>query len=280
MRVILLFAAIASSCYGQLVSYPASGGASSIDYTNVIASYRDDIAYYFPVDSNAGSTNDYSTNRLVSAIAPGIWTNTESGRPSGIGGFVTTSGANAAQLTVTNGLLGTAFSFSVWARFGQIGGSGGVLLERRTNTTPAIKWWVSQPDFPTNCEPTLQISNGPVIEPQTNMGDNLWHHHAITYGTNVWRLYVDGVMLGVTTSAYVDALSTNFIGGGGSESSIGYAKDEVTGWRRTLASNEIVSLYNGGTGLTIWAATVTTTNAGSGGGNIMVGRGLVGAGQR
>lgn len=87
-----------------------------------------------------------------------------------------------------------------------------------------------------------------------NVSDNQWHHIVLNFGvgTNNTTLYIDGVMKLKTTNGVSAQTAAMTIGsGGGSSQLFSGLIDETSIYSRNLTSNEILLMYNSGTGITL-----------------------------
>lgn len=240
----------------------------------------DNIEAYWKLDAASGDESDSSGNgrTLTNAYDPG----TTTGKINGARVFVPASSQYFIQ--AYDGVTGAAArSVQVWFKTTSAGGantncvfghgsSAGAGLQWLCNIESGVIW--------------VRCAGGNTASAGTGYNDGNWHHLVITFTasgnvTNI-AIYVDGSSLSVTTTG-TTALNTTatdfYIGNsssGGITTTFSGTLDEFGLWSRALTSDEVTSLYNGGSGLAYPFVAATNTGTLVNGG--LVNRGLVNAG--
>lgn len=151
---------------------------------------------------------------------------------------------------------GSDLSVQLWARFNGPGnGSANTLLDKLTGSM-GPGWYIERG---VNDTLTAYVSEAGLASYQflgnTVVTDARWHHIVLIRQGPLYRFCVDGVCSDSTTpasSSVTDSTEPLVIGHSTHSSNpMNGAIDEVAIWSRALSTNEIVRLYNTGSGLAL-----------------------------
>lgn len=246
--------------------------------TLIYAQMSNGLVGYWKLDEASGSVLD----------ATGSNTGTNSGATPNQAGKINTAysfnGTNSGIIvnnTAFNFGTATDFSFSAWVKT-TYGSDQFIIAKYNTGYTPGIMLGTDQN------KPYACIRDGVgsganeivIVSGTTNINDNNWHFVVATFDRDGYlRLFLDGseqASASISSLAETVNNSNNFCIGFRDYASLPYvfngSIDEAGVWNRVLSSTEILTLYNGGAGLTYPFTstnyTLTTTPSPTAGGNI------------
>jgi len=202
------------------------------------STYSSNIALY-QLDSDGGTTNnvpDTTTNN--NGIASNVTYTT--------GKYGNAAVFNGSNSKIDTGIssLSSPFSVSMWINEDSLD-SG--MFFANWNSTSADMYWQTTSDG------RLRISiDGFSEQFFGTAGDvtiNTWHHIAVTLGSGVYEVYLDGVSLGTsTTSVTTFSSGQNFMIGNSAKSSSPYPFDglidQVRIFNKAISAQDVGTLYN------------------------------------
>lgn len=223
------------------------------------------IAEYWKLDENTGTTPTGSVNSLVATMTNSAWATGKINSGVSCDGSGTDR-MEVAATSVINNLFTGGGSFSVWIK----PTNSNTGNNRIFNKGAGFSGWICNLTGESGGASQLQFqvqrgggNNGQWVSTNRVIPNGSWSHVVVVYDdgstSNVPTMYVNGVSVAVTTSTntgttYASDASFNLVIGN-NNSSNGYNRpfngvfDEIGLWERSLTASDVAILFNNGNGL-------------------------------
>lgn len=234
---------------------PVGSISTNSSYNTTINVATSSLQAYYKLDESSGNASDASgngntlTNTGTVTYSTGKINNGAVGTNTS-GGYLTNSGA-----------LGfTAASSNTWNFWYKPNNRGGYLFDNITTAGDSKRLIVYEDGAGSNVH---LFANGSDVT-SSPMTTGVWYMITVTKSGTSWTLYINGVSQGTTSTggltygggAGFTLLNSLYSGGATTNSSI----DEFSVWTRTLSTDDISALYNGGSGRAYPFQTTTLLN--------------------
>jgi len=167
---------------------------------------------------------------------------------------------DAAEMASPITTATTDISMTAWV-FKRTSSEGGLIMYN--GTAASNGYGISLSDGSCNSGSIIGLHIGGVscnaTASATTLTDNTWYHVALTRGASTWRLYLDGVEIGTTTSAPSTPTAKFGVGGQIVGNNVNAIIAQAQFYTRELTAAEVASLYSSrqlrtltGTGLLGW----------------------------